>query len=46
LLDDFSQFHVIHNFHRQAAVRAAGFVGGAPEKLERTNPDIGARNSV
>src|SRR5437016_876563 len=46
LLYDFSQLHVIHNFHGQAAVHAAGFIGGATEKLERANPEIGARMGI
>jgi len=46
LLDDFSQFHVIHNFHGQTAVGAAGFIGGALEELECANPDISARIGI
>ncbi len=46
LLDDLSQFHVIHNFHSQAAVGAAGFISGAPEELEGPNPDIRARIGI
>jgi len=46
LLDDFSQFHIIHNFHGQAAVGAAGFIGAALEELECANPDISARIGI
>jgi hypothetical protein len=42
LLDDFSQFHVIHDFHRQPAVRPAGFVDGSLEQLKRADAHVQA----
>src|SRR5258708_3158325 len=43
LLDDLSQFHIVHNFHSQATMGPTGFIRGALEELERANPDIGGR---
>ncbi len=42
LLNDFSQLHVIDNFHGQAAVRAAALVGGPFEELECTYACVSA----
>jgi hypothetical protein len=40
LLDDFSQFHIIDNFHGEASVRTAGFVGRTLEQLKSADADV------
>jgi len=37
---NFSQFHVINNFHSKTPVRSAGFVGRTPQHLKRTHANI------
>src|SRR6266478_8956924 len=45
-LDDFSQFHVIQDFHGQPAVRPAGFVRGALHHLECADSDVEVRMRI
>src|SRR6267143_3860415 len=45
-LDDFSQLHVIQDFHRKTAVRPAGFVRGAFHHLERADSHVEVRMRI
>src|SRR6266850_8019310 len=45
-LNDFSQFHVIQDFHRQPAVRPAGFVRGALHHLECADSHVEVRMRI
>ena len=46
LLNDFPQFHVVDDFHGEAAVCPARFVGGAFQELERTDPHVEPRMRI